>query len=288
MRTTGIFTVHTFEAEGKYGEPTYIIPFGDIHRFADECHVSKWKSFLEWAKTKERCYFIGMGDYDDLASTSEREVLEDARLHNSTKKSLKDAYLSRTLKLYDELKFMRGRVIGLIEGNHYAVFNNGMTTTQKLCEMLDCKYLGCASLIRFYVKVKKRKSRDSYSVDIFAYHGKGAARLIGSSLNTVQQMAETATADIYLMGHDHKKSVGMVTKLELSRGSHTIGLRHRKQVLARTGSFLKGYENNMVSYIADKCLNPTDLGVVKIELTPKRQYVIDDNKINYLDIHASI
>lgn len=280
MQTTGIFTIHEYKIKAeKSGEPIYIIPFGDVHRSSPMHHEEKWLEFLDWAKTKKRAYFLGMGDYDDLSSASERLILSDKKLHESTSQTLTKLYEGHVKRLAQELKFMNGKLIGMLEGNHYAEFPDGTTTTQRLCRELDSKYLGVSAFIR----VSFLYSTHHAALDIWAHHGKGAARLIGGSLNRVQQMAESANADIYLMGHDHKKSVGMMDKLELQSGCGSIRLHHKKQLYIRTGSFLKGYENNSVSYVADMALNPTNLGVVKIEITPKK------TKNNFkLDLHASI
>jgi hypothetical protein len=283
MQTTGIFTIHYFEIPvTKINEPIYLIPFGDIHRSSPMCHEDKWLEFVDWAKTKKRAYFLGMGDYDDMASTSERAILTDKKLHDSSLQTLERLYMTHTERFAKELKFMNGRMIGLLEGNHYAEFQNGTTSTQKLAELLDCKYLGVSSFIRLSFPYEGKRT----SIDIWAHHGKGAARLIGGSLNKVQQMGESAEADIYLMGHDHKKTVGLVTKLTLDAGGGKLKLHHRKQLYARTGSFLKGYEDDKVSYVADAAMSPTDLGVVKIELTPRRER--KDGDSYYIDIHASI
>jgi hypothetical protein len=288
VNTTGIFEIHRYPIRyQKQGEPIYLIPFGDIHRSSPLCHVEKWKEFLDWAKKKPRCYFLGMGDYDDLISGSERKILNSDDLHDSTGETLEQFYRSQTERMAKELEFMRGKLIGLIEGNHYVKFEDGTTSTQYLCKLLGCKYLGCTAFIRV-VLVDGSKHKYSNAVDVWAYHGKGAARLVGGSLNTVQQMCEQAEADIYLMGHDHKKSVATITRLKLNNGAGgTIRLSHRKCVLGRTGSFLKGYVPGKRSYVVDKNLNPTDLGVVKIEITPNRHRDNGDD-ITEIDLHASI
>lgn len=284
MQTTGLFTTHKVEIEvTKLNEPIYLIPFGDVHRSSPMCHEGKWREFLMWAKDKRRCLFLGMGDYDDLASASERKILVNKDLHDSTTATINKLYKSHVEQLSKELSFMNGKLIGLIEGNHYAEFPNGMTSTQMMAEKLDTKYLGCSAFIRLSFKYAKTMTE---AIDIWAHHGKGASRLVGGSLNRVQQMAEAAEADIYLMGHDHKKSVGMADRLFLSEGSGHMNLRHRKQLYIRTGSFLKGYEADRVSYVADMALSPTNLGVVKIEITPRRKHN-PDNRF-YLDLHASI
>jgi hypothetical protein len=286
MQTTGIFTTHRFEIENaKYNEPIYVIPFGDVHRSAPLCHVEKWKEFLEWAKTKKRAYFLGCGDYDDLASTSEREMLGNPKMHESTVKTLESLYYSHTKRFAEEIKFMKGRCIGFLEGNHYGQFQNGTTTTQKLAEHLECKYLGVSSFIRLSFQPIERSG--PLSIDIWAHHGQGASRLLGGSLNRVQQMAEAAEADIYLMGHDHKKSIASTTRLQLRHGRGGTRLSHRKMLLCRTGSFLKGYVEGQASYIADRAGSPTDLGVVKIELTRRRKCAGGEDH-DYIDIHAGL
>jgi UDP-2,3-diacylglucosamine pyrophosphatase LpxH len=287
MNTTGIFTIHRHIIPyKKYGEPIYLIPFGDIHRSSPQCHEEKWTEFLGWARRKKRCYFLGMGDYDDLASASERHILTDRKLHDSTRTTLEDIYRKFTDRFAKEIGFMDGNLIGLLEGNHYGEFENGTTTTQRLCERLHCKYLGVSSFIRLSFEMENYKTGKRKCIDIWAHHGKGAARLIGGSLNRVEQMAECAEADIYLMGHDHKKSQGNKTRLRLTDGGETVRLSHRKILIARTGSFLKGYVPETKSYIVDMALNPTDLGVIKIELTPR---LTGDNYDRVeIDLHASL
>ena len=284
MQTTGVFTVHQYSIKvEKINEPFYLIPFGDIHRSSPMCHEKKWLEYLDWAKKKKRAFFLGMGDYDDLASASERNILVGKNLHDSSVQTLEKLYAYHTKQFYNEIKFMEGKLLGLLEGNHYGEFSNQTTTTQKLAELLKCRYLGCSTFVRLNFKYSSMTA----SVDIWAHHGKGAARLIGGSLNRVQQMGEAAEADIYLMGHDHKKTVGLVTKLALKEGRGELKLHHKKQLYARTGSFLKGYENDKISYVADMALSPTDLGVVKIELTPRRSEH-KNGSLFYIDLHASI
>jgi hypothetical protein len=291
MKTTGLFTTHYHEIPfSKFGEPIYLIPFGDIHRNSPMCHEEKWKEFLGWAKGKKNAYFLGMGDYDDLASASERLLLQDPKLHESTRKTLDIFYKKSTEKLAKELSFMNGRLIGILGGNHYSVLmNSGITTDQYLADLLCAKYLGCNTFIKLGFSMTG-KHNATMSLDIWAHHGKGASRLKGGSINRVQYMAECAEADIYLMGHDHSKGCMPMSRLYLASptglGTTPI-LHHRKMLLGRTGSFLRGYVENEVSYVADGAMNPTDLGVIKIEMTPKRDQAGDGDRI-WIDLHASV
>jgi len=230
-----------------------------------------------------------MGDYVDLASTSERDLLHNKKLHESTLTTLDQIYKKHADKFVKEIGFMNGNLIGLIEGNHYADLGNGTTTTQRMCDAMNTKYLGCMSVIRLSFRYQRNKT----SVDIVAHHGRGAGRLLGGSLNGVQSMAQSVHGNIYLQGDDHRKLVGMTTKMEINSDKEGgITLRHKKQIFLRTGSFLDSHKDGHASYVVDANMNPTDLGVVKIELTPKRERkYVQGKEVDsefYIDIHASI
>jgi len=107
------------------------------------------------------------------------------------------------------------------------------------------------------------------SRDIFAHHGAGAARLVGGSINRVQQMAEGAEADIYAMGHDHKRAaVPAQPRLFLSNhAKHGLKVQQREPVALRTGSFLASFKNGQANYNVDACRPPSSLGHVEVILT---------------------
>jgi UDP-2,3-diacylglucosamine pyrophosphatase LpxH len=260
------------------------LPFGDIHRSSDLCDIDKWYKFLEWAEKKQDSYFLGMGDYDDLSSTSERPILEAHQLHKSTRSTLEEVYDRNVRLLCKEISFMRGRLIGLIEGNHYSTFMDGTTTTQRMCQYLNCKYLGVSAFIRLVLsKTSIRLARHSLSLDVWAHHGLAGGRLIGSSMNSVQRMEEIAEADIFLSGHDHKKSLATMSKLYLSQSKNNFQLNHKKILLGRTGSFLKGYVQGKTSYVADAAMRPSDLGTIKIEITMNSA-----GGRKWIDVHGSL
>ena len=286
MQTTGEFIVHQFNIEfDNYNEPIYLFPFGDIHRTSPNCDVERWLEFLDWAKHKKRAYFLGMGDYLDIASTSERMILNNKNLHDSTLTTLDGYYEVETIRFWNEIKFMNGRLIGILGGNHYGEFQSGITTDQYLAQKMKCKYLGVNAFIKLSLKQKGRNT--SNTLDIWCHHGKGASTMVGGSLNRVEKMLFAADADIYLMGHDHRKSCSYVPTMELTGQGNSLRLVQKKKLIARTGSFLKGYVDGKKSYVADAALNPTDLGLLKIELTP-RMKMEGKRDISYIDIHTSI
>lgn len=271
MKTTGLFTTHRVEVEAKLGEPIKLIPFGDVHRDSNLHAEDHWQEFLAYAKKQKNALFLGMGDYTDGCSTSERIVLSNAAMHDTTVNTMRQVYGKLADQLSQELAFMEGRCIGLLGGNHYFAFNNGDTTDHLLAAQLRTKFLGVCSFIRLSFRFPKKECRAS--LDLFAHHGKGGGTLPGSTFNSIEKMQGTADADIYLMGHDHKKgAIPSSPRLRLVSGGKNaeLSVRERTPWLGRTGSFLKAYEDGTVSYNVDAARSACSLGWIEFEITPVR------------------
>lgn len=269
MKTSGLFTVHSHTIPFTLGKPFRVAFFGDVHRDSPNHAYTKWQDFLSYAKSQKDMWFFGMGDYLDSTSTSERECLGhiSPKMHETFRNDIQALQLAKCELFAKEIQFMRGRIIGMLNGNHYFQFASGINSDQKICELVGAKYLGVCTLLRIYLAHDKSNRR--YSRDIFAHHGAGASRLFGGSFNRVQQMAEGVEADILAMGHDHKRigSPGQ-PRLFLSHSANGgLSVECREPVVMRTGSFLASYEPNVVNYNVDACRTPASLGHVEVVVT---------------------
>jgi predicted phosphodiesterase len=265
LKTSGLFTLHRYRIPvPRLGEAFKLIFFGDIHRDSPNHAHDKWKEFLDYARRQKDAWFFGMGDYIDSMSTSEREQMIRASMHETTTCDLENMALGKVATLAKELAFMRGRLIGLVNGNHYFTFPSGINSDQKLCEKLDCKYLGVSTFTRLSLDFHGAFQ----TFDIWAHHGAGGARLPGGSINRVDQMREHAEADCYVMGHDHKRGVFPANpRMLLAQSRGGLRLRERQQWLIRSGSFLKSYDDGQVSYNVDAGRGPCSIGHVELEIT---------------------
>jgi predicted phosphodiesterase len=279
MKTTGVFSKHKVEVQAELNKPIKLIPVGDIHRDSDMFADTHWNEFLDYAKAQKNALFLGMGDYTDGVSTSERIVLSDFGLHDTTKNTLKDVYKGVSKTLVNELGFMRGRLIGLIGGNHYFDFGDGNTTDHLLAAALQTKFLGVCSLMRISLKFKGTSK--AVSLDIFAHHGKGGGSTPGAQFNTIEKMLNAADADIYLMGHTHGKgcipSSPRIKLVDDKKGG--VIVRERTPWLGRTGSFLKAYESGKASYNVDAGRSPCALGWIEFEITPVRIHTNGEDRL---------
>src|SRR5688572_14554853 len=110
------------------------------------------KRAIEWGVEKG-AWFIGMGDYVDAFSPSNRQRIRSAALYDTAQSMIDQKAESLVTELYEEaLKPSKGRWLGLLEGHHYHQFSAGMTTDMLLADMLGTKHLGTAAYVRMVFK----------------------------------------------------------------------------------------------------------------------------------------
>lgn len=284
LRTCGVFTFHQVSVKLDRHQPLRIVPFGDVHRFSPACFLPAWNAFLdeekEAIKSGQKTLYLGMGDYDDLASTSEREILANKGLHESTQSTINEQATLRVKALAKELAFMRGRTIGLVGGNHYWILDSGINTDQLLAQELGTHFLGAATVVALSIEVA---GGNRIRMVICAHHGVGRGRKLGAAINRVEDLHEVfPEADLYLMGDNHKRGALPDERLRLRGVGATRSLGYRKVWYGRTGSFQIGYSPrdphkitrraiaaDEGSYVVDRLLRPSNLGVIRFNVTPK-------------------
>jgi hypothetical protein len=268
MRTDGVFTVRELRIKWKHSQPLTLIPFGDIHWDSPAFSRDKWDEFLKRGRAAKNALFLGMGDYMDGYSTSEREVMYSGKLHESSRKRHEEEGRARIRSFAKELSFMKGRLIGLIGGNHFQAFPDGSTGDNYLAQLMGCPYLGACCALRVTLIDNGRH----VSFDIFAHHGRGGGRTAAGRFNSVEQLASVCDADIYLMGDNHARgALPMNDRLRIM--SHSRGgayIRARRPWIGRTGSFLKAYEDGESSYVVDSALPPASLGWIEFDVRVRR------------------
>ena len=240
-----------------------ILPIGDIQYGPDAVDVGLLKLYIAWG-VEHDAYYIGMGDYIDFASPSNRQALAGAALYDSARNELD----FRAVELVDDLSSLlaatNGRWLGMVEGHHYWTFANGKTSDQMLAEKLGSPFLGTMAGIELMLPTD--------SIDIVFHHGSGGGMTPGWAFNKLNVMRTIYSADIYLMGHTHRRGVIAVDNLVSLKGK----LLSMTQWLVLTGSFLRGYYQGSSfagrpqgTYVEQRMLPPVALGgiVIQIDIT---------------------
>lgn len=281
-----IYTTHQAEIKLKNNNDQLIIWFfGDVHRDAT-CDVERWKKFID-RSGKEDAYYIGMGDYHDFMSTSEKKKVEAMGLHETTMQTFDDMVEKQNRDFCGEIKHMRGRLLGLIEGNHHWQSGNGKSSTEDLADRMDTQYLGW--LCHLSLRVRFQSRNDSLTLHFVLCHGKAGGKTYGITLNQVADLKMIfPVADVYCMGHDHQRVADCISVLvPMCNNKGQVKIKQKEQLLCRSGSFKKSYEPGKAGYEAQKLLKPANLGALKVMINFNRIRK-DDTDLIYPELSAVV
>lgn len=251
-------------------EPVTIYPFGDIHAGGGG-HEDLFKRDLATMMADPNGYAVGMGDYLDLMSPSNRREIRAAKLYDSTLNALDDIgdrYVTHLLRL---MKGTEGRWLGFLEGHHFIEMSDGLTTDMKLAEGLGAQFLGSCAFIRLSFSKRRAHRR---TCTLWVHHGAGSGVRVSSPLNKIENIMHVFDADIYLMAHQHKLVSAKLNQIYMTR-KRPYELGHRQRIAACTGGYFRGYmlESKVGrvprgSYAERGMLPPTALGCIRVQITP--------------------
>lgn len=258
--------------------------FGDVHYGVQSFDEDRFKEFVKIATTEcENPYFLAMGDYLDFASFSGNKKLNSGDLHETEEEWINSRIKRDCDDFMKMIEPMRGRLVGMIGGNHQFQMANGRNTDEYICEKMGTKYLGWLSVIDLGFGSTKPNSNQQNHCRIFACHRARGGRLIGSSINGVVDMSNiVANADIYAAGDDHKRHATPKPILQIRQSSMSecgFHLKQMRQYFIRSGSFQKSYVKDTSGFAQSKLMYPVDLGAVRVDVKIKRKQVYGSDEL---------
>lgn len=243
-----------------------IIPLGDIHLGNKGCDINQVKAKINFIKNTKDCYWLGMGDYIDCINYTDIRfdpLLVPSRylknLSNSVKLQIEDI-----IELFEPIK---DKCLGLHRGNHEEKIRlqYHYDLMYELDKAFDFKIpmLKDSSLLRIIIK---NKGGHSALYDIFSIHGNVGGRKAGNKINRLDDMTGFIDADIYLMGHSHKKMIDMKDVIYIDKN---LNIKRKTKILGVTGSFLHGYCEGHGSYLEKWNYPPSTIGCIELILNTR-------------------
>lgn len=245
-----------------------IRPFGDLQIGQHGFRKDLWQRWKADAIADKDSYVIGLGDYSDTFRPTIRARLNGVFADDpESGEQLDDMVAAQVQRLAVELTPLKGRIIGLLEGHHFHRYaRTGTTSTQHLCDLLKCKYLGELAMIQLAVK---RAGSDRDVIELFAAHGRGGSQFShGDMANLERNIMPFWDADIYLRGHSTKVYTAPGSDLyQLHRKQNgELVIRKKHRILVNTGGFMDGYLEGSSSYVERANMAPAALGWATIEV----------------------
>ena len=268
-------------------ETVTLMPIGDAQVGVEAADLKRLKSHMEWGFHTKQALFLGMGDYVDMASPSNRRTLKAAGLYDTVTEALQVKATEDINTFLSMTKYTQAAWLGLLQGHHYMDMADGSTSDMKIAEALRAPFLGDAAIVRIIFDKHKDVDGLPLKADIWCHHGRGGGVGAAAPISLLEKTARGFDADIYLMGHQHKKVATPIDEMFWSRDGRML---HRTKLLACTGSFLKGYLANSMSegraggtYVEKGMMTPVSLGGIVIELG-----VVKEEYGDRLDINVSL
>lgn len=182
-----------------------IVPIGDIHFNSLSFDEKSWQKFLKAINEEiKNPLYIFVGDIidDDRPSTRDRRKMMFFD-RNEAYKAEDEMYLKWMINnIIPRLKFLTpDNCLGILDGDHYRVFSNGVTSTEVICKALQVPYLGSGQAIIRLIFQLKHSSR---LFVIHARHGRGFQSTIGGKINANQKFVNAWEGiDLFIKGHSH-------------------------------------------------------------------------------------
>lgn len=268
-------------------EPITLFPIGDVQLNPVDPPNHRLRSHIEWALTQPNPYFIGMGDYVDVASPSNRSRIQAANLYDSVQDVLEHGATQSVGQFKELVRGTEGRWLGMLHGHHFYEYRDGTTTDTRLCQALGTTFLGSCAFVR--ISFKRPSSNARLSCTIWAHHGAGSGMKASAPLNRLENIVHYFDADIYLMGHMSKKVGAPLDQLYMTH-KNPARLDHRTKIIAGTGGFSQGYKQGSKnglhargSYVEQAMMTPAALGGVAIRIAP-----VHSGNNDRLDLHLSL
>ncbi|MBC7128377.1 MAG: metallophosphoesterase [Thermoplasmatales archaeon] len=263
----------------KKGEKFRIIPIGDLHIGNAGCDIKKIKALIDWIAEKENTFWIGMGDYLEAINYTDKrfDPTAVAKKFLNCLDNLVEEQKNEFINLFEKIKH---KCIGLHAGNHEEAIRRfyHIDVTEEIAKEFNVKNLRYSAFttLQFIRGKDNWKTKATRNFVIFSTHGRAGGRRGGNKINRLEDLMAWFDADIYLLGHAHKKILTTISQLSIN-GKKKQQLIYKKKIGGVTGSFLQGYAlGSTTSYVERYEYPPTDLGVIKITIIPDTG-----------DIHAS-
>lgn len=258
---------------------------GDLKGVAMEHLKTTITRALEAEQRGHTVRFIGMGDYTDFASPTNRAKILAADLHETTQSRIEQSAVDLVHELYDlALRPTKGKWLGLCEGHHLFELKSGETTDMRLCKLLDAPFVGTTGLVNLTFQPTKSEKR--IPATIWFAHGVGNGQTgYYPLLRLEKKAAEWEQVDVFAMGHTTKMATEFQNKVYPRWRSKDLA--HRKVILLGSGGYSKTYVVGATQgriprggYAERGMMNASIIGSPVVHFIPRRIGKADDMSLD--------
>lgn len=253
------------------GDSLNIYPVCDVQVGAHGVDKDAFQEYIATAAADPVGHIIGVGDYTDGVSPSNRKLLMASfvkgELYDVARDMLDGAAEEQAMVFQAIVQPTVGKWDAVLGGHHYWEYqprNNQIANTDMdIAKFVGAPYVEAASLaVVSYVFDKKSVLR------VLVTHGLGGTSTFAGPLNQLEKLMRAFDAQVYIVGHHHKLVAARAVKLEEDAKAPTK-LRATDSVLVGAGSWLRGYMADEVTYAEAGLMVPLATGAPIIRVTKR-------------------
>ena len=258
---------------GKGNTLFRIRQISDTHQDAEGFRHDLFKRFVNIQQKDKNSVWIHTGDLPDSDRPSTRhmkKLMFSDRQEAWTQEDKRNLdWLDRSI--IPQYEKIADSCLGILDGDHFMVFANGMTSGKYISYKLKVPYLGERSSFVQLQFVMGNEATSHLDYVIHARHGKAGTGSMGASVNAIIRGDVGFPADLHLGGHNHLEHCHPQRIEYVSKG----GLIKSKIIwYVRGGSFLDGFPcSGRKTYAYRKEYNPLPCGWGELELEIGREYL---------------
>jgi predicted phosphodiesterase len=254
----------------------YFYVLGDIHLGTLNCAESQLRRLVQKMAHSPNSLWWGGGDYCECIKPSdmnryEAEGLPDWILGpdaDSVRDNLRDVVAVQKRQFKRIVDPIKGKCLGLIEGNHEATMRkyHNLDHHGFVCSDLEVEDLTSEAFFRLKFKLGKI----TRLVKVFICHGHGGGRTPAAEPNHLFKLAAHWSADIILRGHSHIFCI-LSPMVELGlpdRGALPDECLQYYKRAGNWGCWVKSYAAGPSTYVTRRTYPPRPLSTLEIEIRP--------------------
>jgi len=224
--------------------------------------------------------WIGMGDYGEFIGFNDGRRFDPDAVSDRIRVSDLGKLGKKCMEeVRDFLLPIKDKCVGILQGNHERQYERHLQQqflTDWLCVELGARNLGYSAIfdLLFRRNSTGKTMASTTRIRVFAHHGAGFAQTPGGKLNKlIQAMHIARHADLVLLAHVHDETAKRLVSLDCDEKCGKI-VEHT-QLGVITGSYLKTYSDETVTYAEQRLYSPVPLGAAVVEITPcQRQMAV--------------
>jgi len=243
-----------------------IAPIGDIQWSGLPGQVAERHLTAHMKRCHELgAHYVGLGDYIDFMSPSNRLRLAQADLYDNATEVIRAKARQLTEEVHDKyLKQTASRWLGMVSGHHYTPLSGDETTDTLLAGWLHAPFTESVMYIRLQFSAAGGRSGQ---VDILALHGNGSAKALLTKLRKMS--SHFPHVDLLLAGHCTARAVDSWAGIYPVERGDTLMLRDKPVWAVLGGGWSRAYQETETGYVEKAFLPPVTLGAPLITVVPE-------------------